>query len=290
MRGAHRSPGGRLPNARHGPGQSMTAWILVGIVFLVAVYGIPLLWLVATSLKDNRAIFANPGGIIFKPSFHAYVEIAQEGTLGQAALNSAIISLGTTFLTLLLGVPTAYGLDRIRGAALTIGLGALVLLQMIPQTATIIPLYRVLGVWRLLGTLPGVILADTALFLPFTVLVLRPFVGGIPREIEEAAAMDGAKPATAFLRIIVPLMSNGIATAASLIFILAWGEFLYAISILTSPDTYPISALISQQISAYGASWSGLMALAVIGSLPILVVFVVAQRRLAAGLSLGAVK
>ena len=241
-------------------------------------------------LKDNRAIFANPGGIIFSPSFHAYLQIAQEGTLGKAALNSAIISVGTTLLTLLLGVPTAYGIHRVRGTTLTVGLGALVLLQMIPQTATIIPLYRVLGVWHLLGTLPGVVLADTALLLPFTVLVLRPFVGSIPREIEEAAAMDGARTGTAFFRIIVPLLSNGIATAGSLIFILAWGEFLYAISILTNPDTYPISALISQQISAYGASWSGLMALAVVGSLPILLVFVVAQRRLAAGLSLGAVK
>jgi ABC-type glycerol-3-phosphate transport system permease component len=111
------------------------------------------------------------------------LQIVQEGTLGKAALNSAIISVGTTLLTLLLGVPTAYGIDRVRGTTLTVGLGALVLLQMIPQTAT-------------------------------------------------------------------------------LIFILAWGEFLYAISILTDPDTYPISALISQQISAYGTSWSGLMALA----------------------------
>ena len=263
---------------------------MIGVAFLILLYGIPLIWMLATSLKDNRAIFANPGSIIFPPTFHAYAEITQQGTLGRAALNSAIIALGTTFLTLGLGVPTAYGLDRRKGTILTAGLGFLVLLQMIPQTATIIPLYRVLGAWSLLGTLPGVILADTALFLPFTVLVLRPFVAGIPREIEEAAAIDGAKTWTTFLRIVIPLMSNGVATAASLVFILAWGEFLYAISILTDPNTYPISALISQQISAYGTSWSGLMALAVIGSLPILVVFVVAQRRLASGLSLGAVK
>jgi len=268
----------------------MTAWSLLGVLFLIVAYGIPLIWLLATSLKDNRAIFANPGGILFSPSFHSYLQIAREGTLGRAALNSAIISVGTMLLTLVLGVPTAYGLDRIRGTTLTVGLGFLVLLQMIPQTASIIPLYRVLGLWRLLGSLPGVVLADTALFLPFTVLVLRPFVGAIPREIEEAAVMDGAKSGTAFIRIIVPLMANGIATAASLVFILTWGEFLYAISILTNPDTYPISALISQQISAYGTSWSGLMALAVVGSLPILVVFVIAQRRLASGLSLGAVK
>ncbi len=279
-----------MRRARRAGPQTMTPWSMIGVILLLVLYGVPLLWLLATSFKDNRAIFANPGGLIFSPSFQAYAQIAQEGTLGKAALNSAIISVGTTVLTLLFGIPAAYGLDRRRGAPLTVGMGILVLLQMIPQTATIIPLYRVLGAWQLLGTLPGVVLADTALFLPFTILVLRPFVGGIPREIEEAAAMDGARTRTAFLRIIVPLMANGIATAASLVFILAWGEFLYAISILTDPDTYPISALISQQISAYGTSWSGLMALAAVGSLPILIVFVVAQRRLASGLSLGAVK
>lgn len=263
---------------------------LIGVVILILLYAIPLFWLAATSFKDNTAIFANPGGIVFTPTFGAYKQIAREGTLGQATLNSAIIAVGTTILTLLIAIPTAYGLDRIRGTVLSVALGFLVLLQMIPQTATIIPLYRVLGAWRLLGTLPGVILADSALLLPFSVLILRPFVGSIPREVEEAAAIDGASGWRTFLRIIIPLMMNGVATAASIVFILSWGEFLYAISILTDPSTYPISALISQQISAYGTSWSGLMALAVVGSLPILIVFVVAQRRLASGLSLGAVK
>jgi multiple sugar transport system permease protein len=276
----------RSSSRDHTPGP----WALIGIIFLVLVYTIPLIWLIATSLKDNTAIFANPGGIIFRPSFAAYREIIRQGTLGQSALNSAIIAVGTTLLTLFIAIPTAYGLDRSRGRILTIGLGILVLLQMIPQTATIIPLYRVLGAWGLLGTIPSVILADSALFVPFSVLMLRPFVGGIPRETEEAAAIDAASVWTTFIRIVIPLMANGIATAASLIFILSWGEFLYAISLLLNPATYPISALISQQVSAYGASWSGLMALAVIGSLPILIVFVVAQKRLASGLSLGAVK
>lgn len=161
---------------------------------------------------------------------------------------------------------------------------------MIPQTATIIPLYRILGSWGLLGTIPGGILANSARFLPFTVLILRPFAGSIPREIEEWAALAGADRFTIFLRIVFPLMMNGIATAASIIFILSWGEFLYAISILAHPETYPISARISQQISACGASWSGLMVLAVIGSLPVLIVFIIAQGRLASGLSLGATK
>lgn len=261
-----------------------------GVILMIVIYGVPLVWLVLTSLKSNSAIFANPAGLMFHPTFHAYIEIARQGTLGRAVLNSVIISVCTTTLTLLIAIPTAYGLDRTKGIILSVGLGTFVLLQMIPQTATIIPLYRVLGTWGLLGKLPGLILADSALFLPFTVLILRPFAGSIPREVEEAAAIAGAPRRTIFLRIVVPLMMNGVSTAASIIFILSWGEFLYAISILTNPQTYPISALISQQISSYGTSWSGLMALAAVGSLPILLVFIVAQGRLASGLSLGATK
>jgi multiple sugar transport system permease protein len=146
--------------------------------------------------------------------------------------------------------------------------------------------------WLVQGNLVlvTVALVNSWAVIPFSAMVYRAALVDIPTDLLDAAAVDGASGWRTFLRIIVPLMMNGVATAASIVFILSWGEFLYAISILTDPSTYPISALISQQISAYGTSWSGLMALAVVGSLPILIVFVVAQRRLASGLSLGAVK
>jgi multiple sugar transport system permease protein len=271
--------------------KGLRLWLArLGVLLLLVLYGVPLVWLVLSSLKSNVEIFSNPAGILFSPTLDSYLSIWRDGTLGTAMLNSAIIAVGTTLLTLAISIPTAYGLDRSRGLYLAVGLGILVLLQMIPQTASVIPLYRVLAAWGMLGSLTGVILANTALFIPFTVLILRPFVAAVPREIEEAAAIDGASPWTVFLRIVTPLIGNGVATAAAVVFILAWGEFLYSVSFLTNPRTYPVSALISQQISSYGVSWAGLMALAAVGSLPILIVFILAQKRLASGLSLGAVK
>lgn len=261
-----------------------------GVAVLLLLYGVPLIWIVLSSLKSNSEIFRNPAGLVFTPTFAAYQTLWQEGTIVSALGNSVLIAVSVTLLTLAISIPTAYGLDRSGGAYLSIGLGVLVLLQMIPQTASVIPLYRVLGAWQMLGTLTGLILADTALLIPFTVLILRPFVSAVPREIEEAAAIDGAGLFTIFFRIVTPLIANGAATAASVVFILSWGEFLYAVSFLTDSDTYPISALISQQISSYGITWADLMALAAVGSLPILIVFIVAQKRLASGLSLGAVK
>lgn len=261
----------------------------VGSLVLLIVYGFPLYWLVATSFKTNVEIFADPAGIVFSPSTSAYHRVLN-ASLAHAALNSGIIAVCTTALTLALGVPAAYGLARTRTVLLPVGLGSLILLQMIPPTASVIPLYKVLAGWNLLGTLAGVIIADSAMLIPFAVLLLRPFFQTIPEVMEEAAAVDGASRLRTFVTILLPLARNGIATVGTLIFIIAWGEFLYAISFLTNPEAYPISAVISQQVSAYGIDWPGLMALATVTSIPVLVLFAATQRRLAEGLSLGSVK
>lgn len=259
---------------------------------LILIYVVPLYMLVATSLKGtNVEIYGAPAAVVFHPTVRAYEAIFSSGSLWFSIASSFVIAIGTTVLTLLLATPAAYALARGRHRlSLSFGLGMLIVLQMVPQTAAIIPLYRILGAWHLLDTRVGVILADSALFLPFTILILRPFMRAVPLDLEEAARIDGAGRLVIFAEIVLPLVKNGLATAATLIFILAWGEFIYAISILTTPTKYPISAVISQQISAYGVGWANLMALAVLCSLPILIVYAFGQRSLATGLTLGAVK
>lgn len=261
-------------------------------IILILFYVVPLYMLIATSLKgSNVAIYKAPAAMVFHPTLRAYEAIFSGGSLWFSIESSFLIAVGTTFLTLTLATPAAYALARGRQRlALSAGLGILIILQMVPQTAAIIPLYRIQGRWNLLDTRVGVILADSALFLPFTILILRPFMRAVPIDIEEAARIDGAGRFAIFRLIVLPLVKNGLATAATLVFILAWGEFIYAISILTTPTKYPISAVISQQISAYGVGWANLMALAVLCSLPILIVYAFGQRSLATGLTLGAVK
>jgi multiple sugar transport system permease protein len=169
-------------------------------------------------------------------------------------------------------------------------LAALLVLQMVPQPMTVIPLYSVLANWGILGTLPGLILADIALFLPFAIMLLRPFVLSIPTALYEAAEIDGASMWQSFRLITVPMLSNGIFTVMSVIFISAWGEFVYAINFLPEGTVLPVSGLLAQQNTTYAANWNSLMALAVLTSLPLLIVFLFTQRRLINGLSLGAVK
>ena len=260
---------------------------LIGLAYLV-----PLLWIVLTSLKTNDQVLSDPNALVFTPTLETYREVVGDG-LG-AILTSVQVGVFVTVAVLLIAVPASYALARRRSRAWDVAiatvLAALLVLQMVPQPMTVIPLYSVLARWHLLGSLGGLILADIALLLPFAVMLLRPFVLSIPEALHEAAEIDGASTFQAFLRITVPMLGNGILTVTSVVFISAWGEFVYAINFLPEGTVPPVSGLLARQNSTYAANWNTLMALAVLTSVPLLLVFVFAQKRLVNGLSLGAVK
>ncbi|MFD1507266.1 carbohydrate ABC transporter permease [Georgenia yuyongxinii] len=258
-------------------------------ILLAIMYGIPLLWIILTSFKSSADVFASDATFLFRPVTTAYVD-ALNGDLMAALQQSVLIAVGTTVLVLLIAVPAAYGLARTRGHVATIGLGLLIVLQMLPQTANIIPLFQVFGNWGLLDSTLGVIFADTALLTPFAVMLMRPFFRAVPIELEEAASIDGASVRRSFFSVVLPMARNGIATSGTLVFMLAWGEFLYAVNLFLSPGTYPLSALLAQQVGAFGINWPGLMALAVLTSIPILLVYALSYRLLRDGLTVGAVK
>ena len=263
--------------------------VLLIRVVLAALYGVPLLWIVLTSFKSSADVFAREATFAFTPVTTAYAE-AFDGNLWDALAQSLVIASSTTALTLLVAILAGYGLARTSGPITTICLGMLIVLQMVPQTASVIPLFQVFGDWSLLDKTAGVIIADTALLVPFAVLLLRPFFRAVPIALEEAGAIDGASVWRTFYGIVLPIARNGIATTGTLIFLLSWGEFLYSVNFLLSPGKYPLSALLAQQVSAFGINWPGLMALAVMTSLPILLVFIATYRLLRDGLTVGAVK
>lgn len=260
---------------------------VLGVVYLV-----PLIWIVITSLKTNQQVLQNPNALLFTPTLATYASVVQQG-IG-AILTSAQIAVFATLVVLVVGVPAAFALarriSRRWAIAAAVVLAALLVLQMVPQPMTVIPLYSVLAGWHLLGTLPGLILADVALLLPFAVMLLRPFVLAIPQVLYEAAELDGASQWQTFRLVALPLLTNGIATVLSVVFISAWGEFVYAINFLPEGTVLPVSGLLASQNTTYAANWNTLMALAVLTSVPLLIVFFFTQKRLVNGLSLGAVK
>lgn len=273
-------------------GKPTSALFMVLKVVLGLAYLLPLIWIVLTSLKTNSQVLQDPNALVFAPTLSTYAQVIGSG-LG-AIVTSLQIGVIVTLTVLVVAVPAAFALarriSRFWARVIAVVLAVLLVLQMVPQPMTVIPLYSVLASWGILGTLPGLILADIALFLPFAIMLLRPFVLSIPTALYEAAEIDGASTWQSFRSITVPMLSNGIFTVMSVIFISAWGEFVYAINFLPEGTVLPVSGLLAQQNTTYAANWNSLMALAVLTSLPLLIVFLFTQRRLINGLSLGAVK
>jgi multiple sugar transport system permease protein len=273
-------------------GASTRALFAVVKVALGLAYLVPLAWIVVTSFKSTTQVLQDPNGVVFTPTLDTYGEVLGDGAA--AIVTSVQISAIVTLVVVALGVPAAFAAaSRLSPAAarvIAVVLAALLVLQMIPQPMTVIPLFSVLAQWGILNTLSGLILADVALLLPFAIMLLRPYAQSVPHALYEAAVIDGAGPWRSFRSITVPMMRNGVLTVASVIFINAWGEFVYAINLLPPGVVLPVSGLLASQNTTYAANWNNLMALAVLTSLPLVVVFAVSQKRLISGLSLGAVR
>lgn len=267
-------------------------WARLVAAMLAFIYLVPLAWIVITALKSDDQIRGAPNSLAFTPTLSVFGEVLDDAST--SIVTSTQIAGATTLLVLAIGLPAAYAVARIPSSGwrhvVTATMGVLMVLQMVPQPMAVIPLFSLLARWGLVGSVTGVVLADVALLLPFAVLLLRPFVMAIPPVLYEAFEIDGATAWQRFRHLVFPLVSNGLATVGSIVFILAWGEFIYATTFLTEQSKLPVSGLLAQQTNLYSVSWNRMMALAVLTSLPLVAVFIVAQKRLVSGLSAGAVK
>lgn len=275
----------RFPFWRHRYAKSLIATLFV-MVYLFPVY-----WMVATSLKSSGDIFATPP-ILFPipPDFTAYnTQVLQNPVLVTVFLNSLIIGVGTTLLTLLLAIPGAYGLARLklRGS----GLMLLIMLigQLLPSIVIAGPLFIIFSRIGLLNSHFGLILADTTFTLPFSVIILRPFFLSVPSELEAAAKVDGCTQLGVLVRIVIPYVRPGLITVAAFAFLIAWGEFVFALS-LNPRTNQPVTVALNKFIGQYGTQWNNLMAVSTVVALPIVLIFASLQRFIVGGLTSGAVK
>jgi multiple sugar transport system permease protein len=258
------------------------------LVSLVVIYGFPVYWMLATSFKTPEELGSLtwiPSGISLEP----YREFLRSDFL-PALRNSAVIAALTGVITMVLAVPAAYGLARSRSRLVTPLLLLLLIVQMIPTSATFIPLFRLLASLGLIDTYLGVSLAQATLFVPFAVLLLRPAFAGIPVAVEEAATLDGAGSLRYLMGIALPLVRNTVIVTAAIVLVSSWAELVYPLTLLLDDDKYPLSVLIAQSIGRFENNYSSLMSIAVLSSLPVLLVVLAAQNQLRRGLTIGAVK
>jgi multiple sugar transport system permease protein len=266
-------------------------WTILGIA-LVVVYLFPVFWMASTSLKTDADIYASPPKLIPVPlEWENYREAVLDNPPVLKALRSSfIISIGTVLLTLVLAVPASYALARLR-----LRLGAFVILvllisQLLPSIVVAGPLFVLFSRIDLVNSYLGLILADTSITLPFSVIVLRPFFLSVPMDLEAAALVDGNTRLGAFLRIVVPLVRQGLITVGVFAFLFTWGEFVFGLSLTNKEDVQPITVVLNSFIGQYGTQWNLLMAVAMTVAIPIILVFAGLQRFIVGGLTAGATK
>jgi multiple sugar transport system permease protein/N,N'-diacetylchitobiose transport system permease protein len=267
-------------------------WNFLAVV-LSAILGAPIYWMVTTAFKTsgdiNRLV---PQFWPAHPSLRAFREVLGDPIFRDDLLNSLIITLTAVVVSVVVGFFGALAIARFRFSGRKVFIFAVLIVQMIPLLALTIPMSLLLDTFHLKNSLTGVIIAYLMFSMPYTVWTLRTFIAGIPKELDEAAMVDGCSRWQTFYKIILPLVGPGLIATGVYGWILAWNEFVLANTLLLDNDkqTTMIYLLVFQSSPTHGADYGGLMAAATLTSLPVVVLFVIFQRRISSGLTAGAVK
>jgi multiple sugar transport system permease protein len=265
------------------------ALLAISLVFLLA-WTFPVVWSVLNSLKTDRDALAYPPKLLFSPTWDAYRDVLfGSGAILPNLVSSAIISVGTTVVTMLMAVPAAYALARLRFRAKKFAGFYVLATQMLPPVGIIIPYFLVLKNIGWIDTYQGIILIYLSFSLPFAIWLLVSYFEDIPFEMEEAAYLDGASRMRTLWRIIIPQVRGGIAVTVVFVFLNAWNEFLFAV-VLSGNTVRPVTVAMFNFVSVEQTLWAKLAAVSVLAMLPVMVLGVVAQKHIVKGLTVGAVK
>ncbi len=275
---------------RNGDGVRHRHWynLAAVVVFLVMIF--PVYWMVATAFKPGVDILkVEPQWFPIHPIISNFTDALHRDFFWSSVRNSLVVVVSTVSFSLIVAFLAAVAIARFKFYGRKAFMIIIVIVQMIPLIALIIPMYVFLASVHLTNNLFGVILTYFAFVLPYTVWMLRGFVLGIPRELEEAAMVDGCSRMGAFFRILVPLVAPGFVATAIYAAIQAWNEYIFAYVLLDNKHQ-TITVWLAGFTTARGTDWGPLMAAATLIALPIVVFFLVVQRRVAQGLTAGAVK
>lgn len=262
-------------------------------VLIACVLLFPLYWTLITSLKTETEIFRNPPTffpeIVNTQSYAAQVETG-DFNMFKSFANSMIISLGAMAIAVVLAVPASYGIAKYRFRGRKVVLLTFLVTQMLPVSVLLTPLFILFKNMNLYNTWGAAILADATIGIPFSILILKNYFASIPKDMEEAAYIDGCNRFTAFIRILLPIAKPGVMVCAIFSFLYAWGDLAYGMTFIIDQQSRPITAGIFNFMGQYGTKWSYLTAFAVVTILPVLLIFIFMQKYIVGGMTSGAVK
>jgi multiple sugar transport system permease protein len=268
------------------------AFQYVAVCCYLVFLGFPLLWLVSVSLKSPREFASITPSLLPKnPDLSNYTQALTEQGLIRSMLNSLQVSVATTVLVVIVSLPVAYALARFRSRLRPITNGWILVSQVFPVILIVIPLFMILRPLHLTNTIPGVVIVYMVWSMPFALWMLQGYVAAVPRELEEAASVDGASRVRTIVSIVMPLLRPGLIATAMFTFISAWNEFFFALVLLQDPQLKTLPLVLARFVGAEGQVQIGpLAAASVLATVPSLVFFAFLQRRLTSGLLSGAVK
>lgn len=279
----------------HKPNHAKAALTKIGFVLLLVAIMLfalfPFYYAVITSMRTGSQLFTAsplPGAL----DFSNYEAVFQGQPFGTNILNSVIVAVSVVVMSLFLGVTAAYALGRVQFRGRALLLLTVLSVSMFPQVAVLSGMFELIRWAGLYNQLPGLILANMILTLPFTVWVLTTFMRDLPKELEEAAIVDGASPWVIVRRVFLPLMWPALVTTGLLAFIAAWNEFLFALTFTLSETkrTVPVAIALMSGGSSYELPWGLIMAASVLVTLPLIGMVLIFQRKIVSGLTAGAVK
>lgn len=266
-------------------------YVLISIICIFAVF--PFLWMLSVSFKPAAEVYAPPKLLPINPTLDGYrTVLTSTGAFSFTTwiLNSCLVSLLTTLFSLIIATLGAYGLSRFRFRGEKTLAYIILTTQVIPGALLVIPLYIIMGKFNLLDNLFGIVLAYTTFTVPFCTWMMKGYFDTIPSSIDEAGMVDGASRFKVFTKIVLPLATPGLVATGIFAFIAGWNEYLFANSFLRSYENWTLSVGIASFQGQYDTNWGSLMAGAVLIAIPVVIIFLVLQKHLVAGMTSGSVK
>jgi N,N'-diacetylchitobiose transport system permease protein len=268
-----------------------TFWNVVGIViFVVMVF--PVFWMISTAFKpDDQVYSATPTWLSLRPTLRHFADAIHKPFFWTDVKNSLIVVVFTVLISLTLAFFAAVALAKYRFSGRKAFILLIIGIQMLPGVGMIIPLYVVLARYHLVNALTGVIITYLTFALPFCVWTLRGFILGIPKDLEEAAMVDGSTRLGAFAKILLPLVAPGLVATSIFAFITSWNEYILARILLNDQSKQTVTVWLSYFLgTSRNTDWAALMAASTLTAIPVVVFFLLVQKRIAFGLTAGAVR
>lgn len=261
------------------------------VILFVGLIVLPFIWQFLTSIKPMSEISAIPAKWIpSEINIQFYFNVFEKHPFARYLLNSFIVAVTTTFLSILIGASAAYALARLRFKGKKIILMAILSISMFPTIATLSPIYLLLKQFRLLNTYAGLVIPYITFALPLSIWLLTNFFSQLPKGFEEAAAIDGCSRAGIFFRIMLPLIKPAIFSVALIVFINAWNEYIYALTFMTNDLMRTVPVGIAMFPSNYEMPWGDMAAGSVVVTVPLIIMVLIFQKKIIAGLTAGGVK